>query len=53
MDPQDEVSELEKRLAVELNSRFQDKESISSTSLQLCKALNGIESFWFEPFDVK
>ncbi len=41
------VSELEKKLASELNSRFQDNEMISSTSLQLCKALNGIESTLF------
>ncbi len=38
------VSELEKKLALELNSRFQDDELISSTSLQLCKALNGMGS---------
>jgi hypothetical protein len=43
-----EVSELERKLAAELNSRFQDDESISSTSLQLCKALNGIGLTCFE-----
>ena len=42
LERMDSVPDLEKKLAIELNSRFQDEDAISCTVLQLCKALNGM-----------